>query len=241
MAPVTEVRGEAVLVAHGLPSDPGPQDAVLKTLAIAVACRAPGWKVRGATLAMEGSLDAALDGLNTPVIYPFFMAEGIFTTQFLPERLRKFTRHAMQLPPFGVDPSLPLLAAAAALEGATSAGLDPRRTALLLAAHGSRSSPASKHSALTMMKQLASLTSFCEVTAGYIEEQPLLADAARALGSAVCLPFFAMRAGHVETDLPDALGKAGFSGPLLAPIGEHPSVPDLIAKALIASGQRLAA
>jgi len=48
----------------------------------------------------------------------------------------------------------------------------------------------------------------------------------------VCLPFFALRAGHVSQDVPQALAQAGFRGPLLAPIGEHAGVPRVIAAGL---------
>ena len=51
-------------------------------------------------------------------------------------------------------------------------------------------------------------------------------------GPAICLPYFASRAGHVEVDVPGALAKAGFPGPLLAPIGADAEVPGIIAAAL---------
>ncbi len=60
------------------------------------------------------------------------------------------------------------------------------------------------------------------MTTGFVEETPSLADAARDLTPAICLPFFALRAGHVVDDVPAALAEAGFTGPLLPAIGEHP-------------------
>ena len=57
----------------------------------------------------------------------------------------------------------------------------------------------------------------------------------------ICLPFFALRAGHVENDIPEALADAGFTGPLLPAIGEHPCVPKLIAASLAHAVKRLAA
>lgn len=213
----------------------------MKALAARVAGLSPGWTVRGATLAMAGSLEAALDGFTAPIIYPFFMAEGVFTSGILPERLRRLTRNAEQLSPFGVDHSLPRLMSEAALQGAVAAGLEPHNTTLLLAAHGSKLSSASKHSTLDMVQHLGSLSLFAEVKTGFIEETPFLARAAHALGPAICLPFFALRAGHVETDIPRELAEAGFTGSLLPAIGEHSSVPRLIAAALGRSGARIAA
>jgi sirohydrochlorin ferrochelatase len=241
MAPVTERHGQAVLVAHGLPSDPEPQDAVMEALADAVARRLPGWLVKGATLALDGSLASALRGLDCPIVYPFFMAEGVFTGHTLPRRLAVLAPKARQVAPFGKDPALPALMARAALEGARSHGLDLANTTLLLAAHGSKISSTSKDSALDMVRKLAGLTSFRQVSAGFIEEAPFLEHAARGLGPAVCLPFFATRSGHVEIDVPRALVHAGFSGPLFPAIGEHPAVPMVIADALMRAKQKVAA
>lgn len=234
MAPATEPGGgEAVIVAHGFPPDPMPQDLTIKALAASVAALCKGWTVRGATLALPGSLESALAGLRSPLVYPFFMAEGYFTGQVLPERLAKTAPNAHQLPPFGTDPGLVALAVRCSIEGARAAGLDPRNTALLLAAHGSKVSPSSRNAALAMARQIAAQTPFRRVSAGYIEEKPFLASAARGLGPALCLPFFALRAGHVEDDVPRALSEAGFRGPVLPAIGEHAEVPHLIAATLL--------
>jgi sirohydrochlorin ferrochelatase len=241
MAPVTERHGQAVLVAHGQPSDPAPQDAIMGRLADSVAKLLPGWSIKGATLAMEGSFEAALRGFDRPIIYPFFMAEGVFTGQMLPGRLAALAPKALQVAPFGKDPALPALMARAALEGARSHRLDPVHTTLLLAAHGSRISPTSKDSALDMVRKLTSLTSFRQISAGFIEEAPFLEQAAHGLGPAICLPFFALRAGHVETDVPRALADAGFSDPLLSAIGEHAGVPMVIADALVRARLKVAA
>jgi sirohydrochlorin ferrochelatase len=138
--------------------------------------------------------------------------------------------------PFGADPDLPGLMARVAVEAAGAAGLVPGRSALLLAAHGSQVSRRSADTTHGMARMLAARTPFARVTAGFVEEAPRLVDAARGLGPGVCLPFFALRAGHVEEDVPQALAEAGFDGPLLPPIGEHAGVPGLIARALLRAG-----
>jgi sirohydrochlorin ferrochelatase len=242
MAPATESGGRAaVIVAHGFPSNPKPQDERLKELAASVEALCDGWTVRGATLAMPGSLDAALAGLHSPLVYPFFMAEGYFTGRVLPERLAKGAASARLLPPFGSDPALASLMIRCALDGARDAGLDPRSTALIIAAHGSKISSSSKNTAFVMAQLLASQTPFRRVNIGLIEEKPFLAAAARGLGPAICLPFFALKAGHVEDDVPGALAEAGFGGPVLPAIGEHAAVPRLIANALQRATQKAAA
>lgn len=223
----------AILVAHGAPADPEPAQSTVQALAAAVAA-ALGWQVRGATLAMPGALDAALQGLDAPMIYPFFMAEGWFTTRELPRRLvQAGAAGARVLQPFGTDPALPGLMERVALAGCESAGLAPARTTLLLAAHGSKVSRTSADSTHAMAATLRATGRFAAVTAGFVEEAPFLAEAARGLGPAICLPFFNLRAGHVAGDVPEALQEAGFSGPLLPAIGEHPGVATLIAAALL--------
>jgi len=72
---------------------------------------------------------------------------------------------------------------------------------------------------------------------GFIDQSPDLATAARACrGPTLCLPFFARRNGHVMRDLPEALARGGFAGPLLAPIGEDPEVTALAARAIARCG-----
>ena len=221
---------EAVLVAHGQPGEPAPQEAAMQALAARVAGCLPGATVRGATLAMPGALEAAMAGLARPLVYPFFMAEGYFTGRVLPARLAG--REARQIAPFGTDPALPALISRVTVAAATEAGLNPAAATLLLAAHGSQVSATSKDTTYAMARALRPLVPFRGIEVGLIEEPPHLADAARGLGTAICLPFFALRAGHVVGDIPEALAEAGFAGPLLPAIGEHAEVPALIAAAL---------
>lgn len=225
--------GDAVIVAHGAPADPMPQESAMQALARAVAVHRPGWTVRGATLAAPGALEAALAGLTAPLVYPFFMAAGWFTRTELPRRLAVAKAgDARLLPPLGTDPRLPSLAARAAAEGAAATGRIPRRTTLLIAAHGSQRAPDSSGAATALAATLAARGDFARVVVGFVEQAPRLVDAARGLGPAVCLPFFALRAGHVTGDVPDALAEAGFDGPILPPLGAHPDIPALIGAAL---------
>ena len=221
---------EALLIAHGAPSNPDPQEARMRALAISVAGLLPGWQVRGATLAAPGAVAQAMQGMTAPLIYPFFMAEGWFTRSALPRALPANGAGLRQLLAFGLSPALPDLLRETATKAALLAGIEPLSATLLLAAHGARGSPASRQGAEAMAARLAPF--FARVCLGLIEEPPFLADAAHLSGPALCLPFFALRASHVETDIPEALARAGFAGPILPPIGEHPEVPRLIASAL---------
>ena len=226
----------AFLVAHGAPSDPAPQEAALAALAAAVAPHLPGWRIGSATLAMPGALEAAVAAHPGALVYPFFMAEGWFTGTHLPERLaRAGAPGARILTPFGADPELVSLIARVAETGATDHGLDPNATTLLIAAHGSQRSRRSADTTHALVAALRASGRFAAVTCGFVEETPFLAEAARLEGPALCLPFFALTAGHVVDDVPEALDSAGFAGPLLPPIGAHPEVPALIARALAAA------
>ena len=226
----------AILVAHGSPADPAPQEAAMMALAVRVAMWLPGWQVRGATLAAPNALETAVAALPDAIIYPFFMAEGWFTRTTLPKRLTAAgASGARQLPCFGHEAAMTDLLRSEALQAARAAGLQPARTILLLAAHGSKVSPASKQITEAQAQALAKMSDFAELRCGYVEEAPFLAEAARDLAPAICLPFFALRAGHVAQDVPEALRQAGFTGPLMPAIGESAGVARLIAQSLARS------
>lgn len=224
----------AIIVAHGSPSAPELVERPVRALARRVGALLPGCRVLGATLAAPGALEAALREAGPgPVVYPMFMADGWFVRKALPSRLRAAGCRQFEIVlPFGRDPAVRSLALAAALDGAAAHGLRASGTALLLAAHGSPSDPRPRDAAERAAAVIRAAGAFRAVLTGFVDEAPRLRDAARVDGPALCLPYFAMRAGHVETDLPEALQAAGFPGPLLAPLGLHPRVPRIVAAAL---------
>lgn len=221
---------KALIVAHGQPGNPGPQQAATQALAAQVAALAPDMQVGGATLAMPGALDQACDDM---LIYPMFMAAGWFTRSELPRRLTLAgAQQARILPPFGADPGLPALCRHLLEQAAAQQGWPLADTHVLIAAHGSGRSRAPAQAALRMAQDLAPLT----VTCGFIEETPFLSDAARDLPArSLCLPLFASRAEHVTDDLPQALSQAGFQGLTLPPVGLARDVPAMIAASLRAA------
>lgn len=217
-----------VIVAHGAPSNPDAPEAALAALAAEVRRNAPELEIRSATLAKPGALAQALAGLSAPRIYPFFMARGWFVGRELPRRLAQLGAQAEILAPFGLDPNLPKLVSDLLHDELAASGLKQ----VILAAHGSKVARNSKDSAYDMAETLRGSYGFADVSVGLIEEAPFLADVARAQPQALCLPFFALRAGHVESDIPQALASAGFAGKLLPCLGEHTGVAALIAEAL---------
>lgn len=224
---------ETVLVAHGAPSDPEPQEEAIRALAAEVGALLPGARILGATLAKPGALEAALGACAAPSVYPFFMAQGWFTGTVVPREMEKAGRPgARVLTPFGTDPGITDLVLRAALDGARAAGIVPGDATLFLAAHGSAVSRGSASATADLVRRLAA-GPFARVVSGFVEEAPYLVDTARAIeGPALCLPLFALTAGHVEDDIPQALAEANFGGPLLPAVGAHPGTPAMIAAAI---------
>ena len=232
-------RPVALIVAHGSPADPMPQEAALMALAVRVGMWAPGWRVRGTTLALPGALEAAIARDTTAVIVPFFMAEGWFTRKQLPKRLASADwQGGVQTPAFGHAAGMVDLSARAALQGAARHGIAPETATLVLAAHGSQVSRASATRTEELAGALRDATPFARIVTGYVEEPPFLAEVlAGTTGPALILPFFATRAGHVSDDLPQAVAEAGFAGPLLPAIGEDADAARLLAAMLDAGPQ----
>jgi sirohydrochlorin ferrochelatase len=224
-----------LIVTHGQPSAPDAPEAALAALAAEIARHVPGVRVGSATLAGDGTLARALSTLGPgPIdVYPLFMADGWFVSTRLPRRIAKAWDGPVNiLPPFGVDPAVAELSLTAAVEGARDAGLEPVRSHLLLAAHGSPSDPRPSAAARRVAARIAGAGAFRAVSCGFVDESPFLNQAGRLDAPALCLPFFAAANGHVNEDLPEALGEGSFPGPILPPIGTRPEVPALIADAL---------
>ncbi len=236
-----ESRHAALIVSHGSPTAPDGPEVALGALAGAVArLLGPNWAVRGATLAMPGALAAALGALGGGarlLVFPHFMADGWFSTEELPRRLHKAGAAGFDvLPAYGLLPAVHDLCLARTV--AAVAHLQPGAAAVVVAAHGHPSDQRAGAAARVVADVLAASRQFREVRIGFIDEPPFLADAARIAAPAVCLPFFAQRAGHVETDLPEALGEAGFDGRVLEPAGVGAEVPGIVAAALLRTAAR---
>ena len=223
---------EVLIVAHGQPGDPEPQQAAAEALAASVAPLVPQARIGGATLAMPGALGLAT---AATLIYPMFMATGWFTRTELPRRLALAgAEGARILAPFGADPGLPALCLRLIADAATARNWPLAKTHLLIAAHGSGRSRAPAEAARAMAGHLA--PHVAATTCGFIEEPPHIDEAARDLPPrTICLPLFATRADHVTDDLPRALAAAGFQGITLPPVGMAPAVPALIAESIKAA------
>lgn len=222
---------DALIVSHGQPSDPDVGEAEIAALAAAVAAHLPEARIDGVTLAAQGRIEALSANRPGALIYPMFMADGWFTQVQLPKRLAEGA--GPQLVSFGLDCTLPMLAADWLRQVCTDHGLEPDKTDLVVAGHGSGKSRRVSEATRAFADRVAEGFGPQSVRCGFVEEDPSLTDALSGLGSnAICLPFFAARRGHVLEDLPEAVDASGFKGIMLDPIGLHPEVPKMIAGAL---------
>jgi len=227
-----EPATDALIVAHGQPSDPQAGEISIARLAAAVQALTPGRHVRGVTLAAEGALErAVMQAREGALVYPMFMAGGWFVTHELPRRLGNPDLRV--LPPLGLSPELPMMAVRTIRTRLAARHWKAGKTHVVVAAHGSGRSPHPAEAALEFAGAMSQRLRGVKVTTGFIEEAPSLNDAARDLPvTAFCLPFFASDGQHVYEDIPAALTAGGFRGELLQPIGLHREVPGLIAATL---------
>ncbi len=226
---------QAIIVAHGQPSDPDPAEASLARFAAQVDVLTQDVSVHSATLAAPGRLEAVMDELpSDAVIYPLFMAKGWFVTSALPKRVGN---HGLRiLDPLGVDPELPTLVCTALGEVLASKQWVTEHTDLVIAAHGSGRSRNPAAVTLEFAETLGGLLPFKTLKVGFVEEPPSISDAASGAGAqSLCLPFFACTGGHVLEDVPQELERAGFQGATLPVVGELPPIQHQIARKLDAA------
>lgn len=189
-----------------------------------------GAEVRGATLAAEGALEAAVEGLSHPLVFPHFMADGWFVATNMQKRLAKAgLAEWTTLTPLGLLTDLSALALEHLRRAMQESGLPVGETTLIVAAHGSPSNRRPAEVTERFAAQLRAAPDFAAVRTGYVDEEPSIEDAASVEGPALVLPFFAAEAGHVLMDLPEGLEAAGFDGLVLPPIGTWEEIPRLIA------------
>ena len=222
---------DALIVSHGQPSDPDVGEAEITALADAVARHVPDARIEGVTLAAPGRIESLSAERPGALIYPMFMADGWFTQVQLPKRLAGGV--GPQLVSFGMDCTLPMLAAKWVREVCADNGFNPTATHLVVVGHGSGKSKRVSEVTNAFAARITEEAGVASVTTGFVEEAPFLKDALSGLpDTAICLPFFAAKRGHVLDDLPEAVDAAEFKGIVLDPIGLHPDVPKMIADAL---------
>lgn len=221
----------ALIVSHGQPSDPDVGEAEIATLAAAVQVYLPDAQIDGVTLASKGRIEALSAERPGALIYPMFMADGWFTQVQLPKRLAKGV--GPQLVSFGMDCTLPMLAARWLQTVCADLAWEPVQVDLVIAGHGSGKSRRVSEATRAFADRVAEEVLLNSVRCGFVEEDPSVEDALGGLsGTSICLPYFAAKRGHVLDDLPEAVAASSYTGVVLDPIGLHPDVPKMIADAL---------
>ncbi|MFY0662410.1 MAG: cobalamin biosynthesis protein CbiX [Shimia sp.] len=229
---MSETPREALIVAHGQPSSPEPPEQWLHDFAAAVNQHLPNWTIRAATLAMPHALERQVFEMSpSSLVFPMFMADGFFVSKMLPNRLSEADLKV--LPPLGFLPDLPDVAAYGIKSALADRNWLQGETHLLLAAHGSAKGPKAAESAFAFQDALSKRFDALEISVGFVEEEPFIADAARPLPEqSLCLPFFALEGDHCRQDIPEALEKANFTGITLPPLGTWPEIAKLAAEAI---------
>lgn len=223
---------DALIVAHGQPSNPEPSERALAQLTARVQACLPEMRISSATMANGEYLEEALTSLpSNGLIYPLFMANGWFVRTALRKRLGGTPYHV--LTPLGLDPVLPELAAGLIRNALEDQDFDAEQTQLLIAAHGSAHGHAAADSAYAFAKTLAEKVTMAKIGTGFIEQTPFLPDLSQSIDApCLCLPFFAMDGDHMKDDVRQGLGDARFGGHILPALGQSDGIPELIAAAL---------
>ncbi|MFK7837339.1 MAG: sirohydrochlorin chelatase [Sulfitobacter sp.] len=225
---------DVLVITHGSPSHPVSQEIAVRDLALGLQQVLPDAGVQGVTLAAKGALDRAVRGLDNPIVVPWFMSDGWFVGTHLPKRL-----HAAGLQRWdatktmGLMPGIGRLMRDRVQARLAAEGWQAADTTLILAAHGSPSSDRPRLATQVAAQALARHMTLKAIRPCYVDEPPVIRDAAQVDGPAIVLPFFAARAGHVTGDLPQELAAAAFAGPVLDPVGIWPETPVLAMNCII--------
>ena len=139
MAPATKAPA-VVLIAFGSISEPDPQQDAVERIAADVAGHLPGWTVRGATMAADGAIARAFDGLGPDaVVFPLLMADGWILRRVLADALSAAGRGDVRvMKPLGLLPEFHEICAEMIRAALSENGLAAGETTVVLAAQGAR-------------------------------------------------------------------------------------------------------
>lgn len=159
-------------------------------------------------IAGKPGIAQALAGLQSRrvLVYPLFTSGGYFTRVRLPQLIEAGLdddREVHILAPLGLDPGLPALLFEFAAATAGAQGVAIEATTIILLAHGSSRSPASRDATTWLAAEIARRCACRDVAVAFLEERPHLADAARlAPGGAIVVGLFTGEGLHGAGDAP---------------------------------------
>lgn len=232
-APVTEFRldnAALVLCGHGIRGGVGAAAGHAGRLA----ARGLFAQVNACALKGTPGLIETMAATRAPeiVFAPLLMSEG-YTLQTMLRKLAGASAHGVQLTlcrPIGVHPHVADMIAAKALALCAGRVWPAADTGLLVVAHGTERQPDSGATARRHAAQIAKRSLFAEVTAGFLDEPPRVAEALDGLRATYCVAvgLFADAGEHGEEDIPALLAPAGDCAVYAGPIGPDPLITELI-------------
>lgn len=246
MSGARQVPRAAVLAGHGDRGGGAPNQTLLNLAAAlrdtALSDLASLDCVTAGVLKGEPSLEEALaaaaaSSAGEILVYPLFMAEGYFTAQVLPTRVRETGLEARcrLLSPLGLDAAVPELMGRDAAAAAREAGLVARSARLLVAGHGSKFGPASAEATRAAAARIAETDTFASVAVAFLEEAPFLADElAGGRPPTIVSGFFFGDGLHAGEDVPAAIRASGSRAIYAGSAGTSPGLARVIAAALAA-------
>ncbi len=180
----------------------------------------------------------ALGGLGARrvLVYPLFVSNGYFTRDRLVQLLDEANSQSREieiLPPLGLDPGLPDLVVTFAQQAAREHGVAARACIILLA-HGSRRNSASREATEAIAREIENRAAFPQVRTAFLEERPLLAEAAASIpGPAVVVGLFSGEGMHGARDAPRLTAELGRADIVFAGvIGAASGIQDLVARSV---------
>lgn len=185
---------------------------------------------------------------NHVIVVPLMTSEGYFTNVVLRDAMKP-SREKQRVEitePIGTHPDILRLIRNRVNAVMRQASWNPLETGVLLVGHGTRKHPNSRNATLQVALRLAVQKGieFAEVAAGFLDDDPSIAEAASTLSltQTVVVPFLIANGPHARVDIPRALGMAekkqpfkpklqkvgGRSYLLDQPLGVYPELKSLI-------------
>ncbi len=171
-------------------------------------------EVRTAFWKQEPRLSIALDGITAAktFIVPVLASRGHITNEILPKELglkgMSGDKHTCICDPVGAHPLLPDAMSAACENALSVAGLDPRKTSLLLLGHGNAANPASAQQTEKIAENIRQNTPLAQVKTAYLDQEPYATNWQTVISNpiVVAIPFMISGGLHASHDIPEALG-----------------------------------
>ncbi|MEP4193961.1 MAG: CbiX/SirB N-terminal domain-containing protein, partial [Sneathiella sp.] len=157
--------------------------------------------------------------LGEVYLLPFFMSDGYFVKQKIPDifglqngEAISEDRQIYQCEAIGADPSLSQIFKNMADEICSTNSYKEEDVAVLIVAHGSTKSSASREAAVLQARQLTEQGSFLSVGTAFLEEEPSVAGWLKINelpdAPVIVLGMFAAEGPHAMSDVPEAIALA---------------------------------